>query len=627
MSAVARRVVAASAVHLAVAAGYALGGRAQLPDGRWVALIAAAVAVVGSLPCHIELRSSTYDFTLTEAVLVVVAFGGHPVDVVLGFALGEAVACRLYPLPWTKTLFNAAQQASASALGIGAFVAVSGGVRAPESPRVWLAALAGAVVAVVASNVSTAWIMAGSEPGSLAGVIGSAAPTAAVTAVAAASLGLVARLLVEARPEAVALLVPVVVLVVNGARHMARARADALRFRRLYEASARSGRLGELGAVLAGLASEAAELATGAAGVCCTADAGGTWWGVRSQEGGAVPLDPGAAAWLGEQSLTAALSPDDLPAGVAAALGVEGAVLVVSVDDVVLAVVREHAHHQDADAALAVLHAFAGTCALVVANARLLDEVQEALRLQIDLNRQKAEFVAAVSHELRTPLAVMLGSVQTVRRLAGRVPAEAQEELLATAEGGGHRLQRLIEDLLLVAASEHGSLRSTADVVDPVAVLRSVGAEASATAGVECVLRVPDVVPPLVTDGDKLRRIVTNLVENAGKYAPGGPVELALGVGDGVVSLSVADHGPGIPVEDRERVFQPFVQLDQSSTRRQGGTGLGLHLCRTMAEVLDATLTLDGRADGTPGAVFVLRLPVAVAAAAPSQGDLDVCTR
>jgi hypothetical protein len=306
VSNVTRRVVAASALHVGVAAGYVLGAGTRAPDPRWVLAVAVAVAVVGSLPCHIELRRSTYDFTLAEAVLVAVALSGHPVDVVLGFALGEAVACRLYPLPWTKTLFNAAQQASASALGVCAFVAAAGAAREPASPRVWLSALAGAGAAIVVSNVSTAWIMAGSERGALAGVLGSAAPTAAVTAVAAASLGLVARLLLDSRPEAVALLVPVVVLVANGARHMARARADALRFRRLYEASARSGRLGELDGVLAGLAAEAAQLATGASAACCTVDAEGAWWGVTAE---GARVDPGTAAWLGERPHGASVTP------------------------------------------------------------------------------------------------------------------------------------------------------------------------------------------------------------------------------------------------------------------------------------------------------------------------------
>jgi two-component system OmpR family sensor kinase len=82
----------------------------------------------------------------------------------------------------------------------------------------------------------------------------------------------------------------------------------------------------------------------------------------------------------------------------------------------------------------------------------------------------------------------------------------------------------------------------------------------------------------------------------------------AVAVDDDVI-FTIVDHGPGIPGEDRERVFERFVQLDQSSTRRQGGTGLGLHLCRQLAEVIDASLALTETPGG--GCTFTLRMPVA----------------
>jgi signal transduction histidine kinase len=106
-----------------------------------------------------------------------------------------------------------------------------------------------------------------------------------------------------------------------------------------------------------------------------------------------------------------------------------------------------------------------------------------------------------------------------------------------------------------------------------------------------------------------LERILLNLVENAAKYAPDGPIELHAGVSGDVVTLAVVDHGPGIPPEDRERVFERFVQLDQSSTRRQGGTGLGLHLCRQLADVIGADLAVSETPNG--GCTFTLSVPLA----------------
>jgi signal transduction histidine kinase len=101
---------------------------------------------------------------------------------------------------------------------------------------------------------------------------------------------------------------------------------------------------------------------------------------------------------------------------------------------------------------------------------------------------------------------------------------------------------------------------------------------------------------------------VTNLVENAVKYAPTGPIEVAVRPAPGRgIALTVTDHGPGIAPADRARVFERFVQLDGSSTRTQGGTGLGLYLCRGLAELLEGELQLTDTPGG--GATFSLTLP------------------
>jgi signal transduction histidine kinase len=88
-----------------------------------------------------------------------------------------------------------------------------------------------------------------------------------------------------------------------------------------------------------------------------------------------------------------------------------------------------------------------------------------------------------------------------------------------------------------------------------------------------------------------------NLIENAAKYAPNGPIEIEVMAAGARVVVFVTDHGPGIAATDRERVFERFVQLDQTLTRSQGGLGLGLYLCKQLAEVLDGELVLTE----TPG--------------------------
>ena len=104
-------------------------------------------------------------------------------------------------------------------------------------------------------------------------------------------------------------------------------------------------------------------------------------------------------------------------------------------------------------------------------------------------------------------------------------------------------------------------------------------------------------VGALLSDRDKVHRILLNLVDNARKYAPTGPSTSRWHRADGTVRFTVDDRGPGVRPEDRERIFERFVQLDGSSTRRQGGTGLGLHLCRELAQMLAGTLTVGGFTD------------------------------
>jgi two-component system sensor histidine kinase KdpD len=284
---------------------------------------------------------------------------------------------------------------------------------------------------------------------------------------------------------------------------------------------------------------------------------------------------------------------------------------------VVLVVVRNGPAHQTARSRIETLTAFAHQSALVVSNALLHEERAIALARQIDLNRQKSDFVAAVSHELRTPLGVMLGSVHTLERLQGRITEAQREQLFDMTITQGARLQRLIDELLLVAAAEHSSVPVDEDIVEASELLDAIAAavDPSIRSRVLCHAAADE----LITDRSKLERVLVNLVDNAVKYAPDGPIQLnASTVGD-ETHFSVVDHGPGIPADDRERVFERFVQLDQSSTRRQGGTGLGLHLCGQLAARLDGELRLDETPGG--GCTFTLAVPTAPISAGDARSD------
>jgi signal transduction histidine kinase len=240
---------------------------------------------------------------------------------------------------------------------------------------------------------------------------------------------------------------------------------------------------------------------------------------------------------------------------------------------------------------------FVHQAALSVANARLFEEIEAAYLHQLDLNRQKGEFVATVSHELRTPVAAIVGTIETVARLGDRLDDERRQSLLAGAVGYGERLSRVIEELLLVAAAEQSTATVRPTELDLSSFVQAVVKETSVVADGRVVATVRPVVGHVRTDQHKLQRILVNLIENAAKYAPDGPIEIEVMAAGARVLFFVIDHGPGIAGPDRDRVFERFVQLNQSLTRSQGGLGLGLYLCRQLATVLDGELVLTE----TPG--------------------------
>jgi len=394
-------------------------------------------------------------------------------------------------------------------------------------------------------------------------------------------------------------------------------RAEHLRFERLYEASGRTTSLqGGFEDALRRSAEEARLLATGTAAVCLGRDRQGEWRavvvdddGCREAPAAAVTGLLGAAATtpVGETP-TSLLSPPTRRLAPDAATVVIAASKEDAPSGVVLAVFRAAGAREKGEARAEVLAAFVVHAALTAANALLYEEIEEAFRHQVDLNRQKDDFLAAVSHELRTPLASMLGSVQTLDRLGHRMSPEDTKRFLSIATRQGKRLKRLIEELLLTAALDERQPASRLQPVDLPPLLSELADDlADLSEG-----RVHVVVQPgaeqVGSDIDLLRQVLINLVENAAKYAPEGPIEVtASEATGGTIALRVVDHGPGIPASDRERVFERFVQLDQSSTRSRGGTGLGLYLCKRLVAVLGATLTLSETPGG--GSTFTISLP------------------
>jgi two-component system sensor histidine kinase KdpD len=252
-----------------------------------------------------------------------------------------------------------------------------------------------------------------------------------------------------------------------------------------------------------------------------------------------------------------------------------------------------------------VLDGFAAQAAAALDRDRLRTQAAQAEALA-EGNRMRTALLAAVSHDLRTPLASIKASVSTLRQTDVQWTAADEAALLATIEQSADRLDALIGNLLdmsrLAAGSLRPFLRPTAiDEVAPVA-LRGLDA------GTTVQLVVPDGLPLVRTDPGLLERVLANLFANALAYSPPGrpPVLYAEQDGDTVV-LAVVDHGPGVPDDQKPRMFEPFERLSARNT----GTGVGLGL----AVVKGFTDTMGGSvaAADTSGGGLTIRVTLPVA--------------
>ena len=224
------------------------------------------------------------------------------------------------------------------------------------------------------------------------------------------------------------------------------------------------------------------------------------------------------------------------------------------------------------------------------------------------LNQMKSDFVAVASHELRTPLTAILGYVKTLRRPEFERDPEARAEFLAAIERQGDRLFRLVGNVLTASQVENRDALRELSTVE----LRTVAEEVREgfhENAARIRLDVPGDLPPIWSDRVRVGEIMANLLDNALKYSPdASDVELGARTADEGVRFWVLDQGVGISREDLPRIFDRFYQTDQSTTRRVGGLGLGLHLVREL------TKTLGGRVDveSAPGqgSRFTVTLPL-----------------
>ncbi len=241
-------------------------------------------------------------------------------------------------------------------------------------------------------------------------------------------------------------------------------------------------------------------------------------------------------------------------------------------------------------------------------------ELQEALHKLSELNQMKANFVANISHELRTPLTHIKGYLELLASGSLGGLNEEQTDALHVSQNATGRLENLIKSLIMFAMAARGEMTLQLVPVNLERVAAEVMANSKPKALDRQVTLRGDVrpgLPPVKADEEKITWAILQLVDNAIKFTPsGGQVTLSIQPEtDGLVAVSVADTGIGIPEERLGEIFEPFHQLDGTSRRRFGGTGLGLALTQ---EILTAHGSrIEVKSNEGKGSVF--RFPLVAA--------------
>lgn len=253
------------------------------------------------------------------------------------------------------------------------------------------------------------------------------------------------------------------------------------------------------------------------------------------------------------------------------------------------------------------LESVAAPAALVLNQMARYEEARTTGERMAELAELKTDFVSVVSHELRTPLTSIIGALTTLQRpeLMPEDPRAAQ--LVDMAAKQSNRLKTLIEDLLVMSRIEADSLPVRPETIDLEPFIVDL---LETLPGADRVDHQPTTgIGRIVADPDHLTRVITNLVDNAIKYGGDSPIELETGVATGEVRISVVDHGPGIPYEQHDRMFDRFTQLQPHATRSKGGAGLGLSIVRGLVEAMGGRVWFEPTVGG--GATFTVAIPPA----------------
>ncbi len=254
---------------------------------------------------------------------------------------------------------------------------------------------------------------------------------------------------------------------------------------------------------------------------------------------------------------------------------------------------------------LSLLGRFLGSA---VQNIRAYEAERTTVEELRRLSALRADFVSLVSHELRSPMAAIIGSAKTLHQRWRELTPEQRESFLGLIEHETNRLAELVADVLDTSRIESGNFSyKFGDVDIGELVQESAAAAESGQDEVRILANVRHPLPPVRGDRERLRQVITNLVDNAVKYSPAGAeVEVDAYGDNGRISIEVRDRGPGVAREHQTLIFEKFGRV--SGEHAKPGTGLGLFIARSIAQAHGGSLEIHSVPEH--GATFTLVLPV-----------------